>query len=839
MATVAQTTFLMTDHPSFTGSPSKFGRTAGASPCDTPVQMSPTKADRGQRPVSIQSSDGSESYFNPYGPSRPTSMYSLSRASFANQISQLTSSHLPHANSLSYTIASTPTSTAAAKALTEAAGQIRRWIVKASAVLDGLHAEDDVEWAAAAGREGLDEVDNAINRFETLIRVYVTAIEDVRRYQDISDLPVSLLSNVIGQMDDILDKWQCIKATLKGVKEQVEIAMEWEELWNSVIGEIGVELDLLRRLVFEMEEKRHKCPFEEDLTDMSRGLDIERLETIVEEKQKPESDGRAVVNDCFSLFAGFPRSLTDHSRSPSGHEESTLLALFARMQPLRASLDFLPMRLSVFVNRAEKTFPTACDELRARHFLLENRWKRLETDAEALRRELSDDRWVLMFRNAGRSASKMLDSIERSLRKLREALDVGAQRTNMPDIAKRIESYEAKKTHYGPAIERVLAIIDTGLKDRLSVNGEILRLQRDVRKRWESTRVEMNHMSVYLERSDTTQSEQLRDSVSTVVSIDRSFTSSVVDTPGSSPASSVVTSERKRGGHDTFTPLAENRPSLGPRFNTTYSNFTPNRSGSMIHGSPTLPTTPSLFRRPEPLNFHGTSSNDTKEESLSPASRTTVLSPTMPPHCSNRDSLSAAHIRPRWNGSTNVDENPNRPTPHGTPSGQRRPPSVASRRSFGIPVSSPLRESIPFSPSSTITPVTNKRAFTVPSNLNRAATPATCRRSSAVPVLHPTVGLTTPSVYPETSVKTRAISATGPLPTTRRVSGLPSANRPGTSMAFTPASRGRSPSRAAELEKSPLAGRSRGGSTRPASVMGGRRSSMLPVPTFRREKVDA
>lgn len=154
MATVAQTTFLMTDHPSFTGSPSKFGRTAGASPCDTPVQMSPTKADRGQRPVSIQSSDGSESYFNPYGPSRPTSMYSLSRASFANQISQLTSSHLPHANSLSYTIASTPTSTAAAKALTEAAGQIRRWIVKASAVLDGLHAEDDVEWAAAGGRRG-------------------------------------------------------------------------------------------------------------------------------------------------------------------------------------------------------------------------------------------------------------------------------------------------------------------------------------------------------------------------------------------------------------------------------------------------------------------------------------------------------------------------------------------------------------------------------------------------------------------------------------------------------------------------------------------------------------
>jgi hypothetical protein len=39
------------------------------------------------------------------------------------------------------------------------------------------------------------------------------------------------------------------------VKEQVELAMEWEELWVVVLGDIGLEMEALSRLVFEMEEK--------------------------------------------------------------------------------------------------------------------------------------------------------------------------------------------------------------------------------------------------------------------------------------------------------------------------------------------------------------------------------------------------------------------------------------------------------------------------------------------------------------------------------------------------------------------------------------------------------
>ena len=70
----------------------------------------------------------------------------------------------------------------------------------------------------------------------------------------------------------------------------------------------------------------------------------------------------------------------------------------------RASLDFLPMRLSVFQARAEQAFPTACDELEMRRTALEGSYKKLEKDAESLRKELGEDKWVLVFRGAGRQA---------------------------------------------------------------------------------------------------------------------------------------------------------------------------------------------------------------------------------------------------------------------------------------------------------------------------------------------------------------------------------------------------------------------------------------------------
>lgn len=602
-----------------------------------------------------------QSYFNPMGLHRTESIYSFSRASFSNQLSQLTSIALPQPSSLEAGIAGIANAPAAVKALTGAAEQIQYWIKKAYDVLSGLDAEDDVEWAAAAGREGLDGVDKAIGRFESLVNIYVAAIEDVQLRPDIGDAAPDGLKGIVSQMELILRNWAEIKAKLKAVKEQVELAMEWEELWTNVLGDVGQEVDSLSGLIFEMEEKRHMTLAGEEAGMESAGgggggLDISELETIVEESPSIghiSSKKRVGSGPGSSNAGGTANVETPIIQTPQDDSNYTnLMGLFARMQPLRASLDFLPMRLSMFQSRADKVFPSACEELEHRRKELEQSYRTLEADAGALKKELEEDRWILVFRNAGQQAQRMFDSVERSIAKLQECLEMGAHLHNVPALTKRMESYEAKKQHYVPAIERVVSIIQKGVNDRLTVNGEILSLLSDMQSRTDALKASIKVMDASMEEINLTRSQQLRDSISSIITMDSPATGSAVDTPGSSPASSVVMHPVGGGGgaKGSTTPLGSS-----------------SRRGSSV-GSSTARNTLSKTRRysgipPPPSTLTGRKSSIPKVPASalpSPAATRTASSSAISPTPVARKPLrppaasTPVSNKPRWNASTNT-----------------------------------------------------------------------------------------------------------------------------------------------------------------------------------------
>lgn len=640
-----------------------------------------------------------ESYFSSFKTSRANSLFSLSRMSFSSQLSQLTSLNLPNALSLSTSISSISNAPAAAMTLGGAAEQIRRWLQKASEVLGGLDAEDDVEWAAAGGREGLGEVDTAIGKFESLIGIYVTAIEDLQEREDIGRVPTEELKTLVDQMEKILKEWGKVRSLLRGVKVQVELAMEWEELWNVVLGDIGLEMENLSRLVFEMEETRHKVMFTEPNLDNGSGFDMQELETIVEEAPV---GGRNSKNHRFSLPPAFAASSPIASAgTANGQEDSSLLALFARMQPLRASLDFLPMRLSSFNARADSVLPTACQELEARREGLEKKWKKLESDAEGLRRELGEDRWVLVFRNAGRQAQKLCESIERSIIKLQESIDGGTQHSNPPALAKKVENYEAKKTHYGPAIERVISIIEKGVKDRLTVNGEILRLQLDTRARWTNIESEMKDMDLALDCLNTNKNQQLRDSISSIVSMDQSAMGSSVDTPRSSPASSVIMGPTNSHEGDVPIPSVE----AVSRRSSVFSSSTTRPAGARRYFSlPPGSAGATHLPRKTPVSKSMTSGSWTASRSASPSPYSSHTSSTPTPGSRPRPSTYQSESRPRWNSSPKVnhfDFSPSyKPPSHSTPVPHRKssmsfrsPLSVSSYSASNVALPSPLGRS--------------------------------------------------------------------------------------------------------------------------------------------------
>ncbi|TID22059.1 Karyogamy protein KAR9 [Venturia nashicola] len=710
------------------------------------------EGDLNELPMENVSDHGSIYSFNPaHNLSRTGSIYTLSRASFANQLSQLTSIKLPQASSLASSIAAIPTSTGAVRALNDASNQIKIWIKKVSDVLDGLDAEDDVEWAAAGGREGLGDVDSAIRRFEGLIDVYVTAIEQLELRDDIQTLPAEYLQTIVDQMDKILKDWKQIKITLQGVKEQVEVAMEWEEMWNTVLGEIGQEVEALSRLIFEMEERRHRGMLEA-MAEPGQGLDINELETIVEEA--PLRDAR---DDPLPAPA-----------APS-EDDKNLVGLFARMQPLRASLDFLPMRLSAFLQRATSVFPTGCDELERRQEHLEAKYKKLEADAESLRKELGEDRWVVIFRKASEKALKMSESVERSIVKLRDSLDEGIQHTNPTGLVKKIESYEAKKTHYGPAIEQVLGIIDRGVKQRLTVNGEILRLQADMQQKWADLGAHIKGMDFALEQMQVYKGHNnLRDSVSTIFSEQRSVGSSVggnmFDTPGSSPASSVVLLSRQSSEQGLGTPYGKSRQGSFASSTTSRSTATGKRYSSM----PASMVTNQNLQNSQPLKTPVSRSSVQTGRAVSGVSSRLYSPPTSSTTRSVSRSIDyfenvgkPSNSRPRWNTSTNLDGTPIghnfKPLSLTTPSpyrnGSLTPSQRASRSSMSpFPQPSPLGQSV----SNTMLAVRppsvqalNRSPSTVPRAKPQAHSAARPKRPSSVASLsHPpraASGITSPT----------------------------------------------------------------------------------------------
>ncbi|KAG0637644.1 hypothetical protein HOY80DRAFT_889281 [Tuber brumale] len=585
---------------------------------------------------------------------RRASVFSLSRVSFSAQLSRLTSLSLPLSEDISSRIRQLPTARDACNALISAGDQISRWIDTAKKVLRGLDAEDDVEWAAQ-GRESLNEVDAAIGKFSGLVNVYVELIDELQNRED-SDGVEKVLVEILKSMEEVMDGWNEVKIILKGVKDQVETAMEWTELWTMILQDIQAELDACQTIVFEEEEKRHRSMMEDTSI-----VDLDALETIIEET---------------------PISALPKVTKTAGEEESSLLGLMARMQPLRVSLDFLPMRLQSFQARAEGIFPSACEDLAGRRNALEKKWKKLDSDVEGLKKELGEDKWVALFRNAGVQTANMMSSVERSLKKLRDAVTIWEESEGRidSDLALKMQNYEAKKVHYGSAIERALGLITKGVRDRITVNGEIIRLDAAMRARWKTLEDGMADMEQ--DMNDLGLNVQtLRDSFSLVTSLEvRSYGGSGIITPGSSPASSVVMAtspggiERKRSPPSaTRSPggAVNTRPSHQPRASSIpkksqYARLS--STGSVVAASvrsALSPTTTGMVRVSSTSGAYQTPPTTRRSSSTSSSGGKPVDN------------------RPRWNSSTNTNDSPFghnfKPLNLTTPSPYRKNPPNANR----------------------------------------------------------------------------------------------------------------------------------------------------------------
>lgn len=310
--------------------------------------------------------------------SRSDSLVSLARAPFSVQLHRLTSLSLPSPDSLHTRILDAETPSESLSRLRNIATDVQKWINTASTVLSQLDADDDVEWAAR-GKDSLAKVENAAKRFGEIVEMFLDTATVLSSRSD--DKVKEEIKELIGIMDEVTHGWTAVRELLRGLKEQVALSSEWMEI-REILDDISSELDTCANMVFELEESRHVSLSENQSSSASSSAsspssstELDRLSSILEEHTVGSS---------------------------SGPHQTALLRLSARIQPLRASLDFLKPRLSSFGSRAEKAFPTALNEVIQRKNDLERRWIKIESDWRGIGRELQEDEWVEVFRNVGK-----------------------------------------------------------------------------------------------------------------------------------------------------------------------------------------------------------------------------------------------------------------------------------------------------------------------------------------------------------------------------------------------------------------------------------------------------
>jgi hypothetical protein len=312
---------------------------------------------------------------------RSDSLISLARAPFSVQLHRLTSLSLPSPDNLHTRILDAENPTESLGRLRNIATDVQKWINTANTVLSQLDADDDVEWAAR-GRDSLGKVENAAKRFGEIVEMFLdTATLLSARCDDTIQVEIKEL---IAVMDEVTAGWSTVRDLLRGLKEQVALSTEWMEI-REILDDISSELDACANMVFELEESRHigleTSTASSSASSPSSSMELERLTSILEENT---------------------------ASSPANPHQVALLRLSARIQPLRASLDFLKPRLASFSTRAEKTFPTALSEVVLRKSDLEKRWAQIERDFRGLGRELQEDEWIEVFRNVGKQVKYSL-----------------------------------------------------------------------------------------------------------------------------------------------------------------------------------------------------------------------------------------------------------------------------------------------------------------------------------------------------------------------------------------------------------------------------------------------
>ncbi|KAF8141521.1 hypothetical protein EV363DRAFT_1391973 [Boletus edulis] len=410
-----------------------------------------------------------------------------------------------------------------------------------------------------------------------------------------------------------------------------------------------------------------------------------------------------------------------------------------------------------------------------KHATLVAEWDAVQQETEELQQELKEDKWITVFRTVTEQADGMMASLEKAVNRCQDFIWQVHKRnddnTSRASFASSIRSekspvsldvfnnllgsFQAKKAHYVPATTKVLAIMDNGVKNRVTKNGEALRRHAEAAKRWrvlqeriERTEKEMGKVREILTRADQAPSE-------TGSSMSGHTTNAYLETPPSTNGKN-RTSSRASTLSRSMSPLRKFAKKLVGTVRSPATRPAPlpvSRESSAAHPS-SEPTKSKTIRKQRSSLFVFDGNRDTvpKEkghkhsQSLTPTSSPSKGTPE-----SNNITIKPKLLKQPWNPSTKVEDEGMATLKPATP---KRPAAKL--------VVTPEHASL--------FPVTPQRSLSRSSNASsRPWSPVTS--SSSNPSIPPFPSLA-PGTRPPSRAQTPSLGAT-PRPRARTPSGIP------------------------------------------------------------------
>ncbi|PPQ96279.1 hypothetical protein CVT26_005666 [Gymnopilus dilepis] len=229
--------------------------------------------------------------------------------------------------------------------------------------------------------------------------------------------------------------------------------------------ELSYAISDIQTRIFEIQELRHKSS---DSTDAGTTSTIDQALMNLDERLESVEKGMKTVNDALE-------PLLRTASTPIISEDGT---------------------------------PSENAALLRKHATLVSEWESVQEESETLREELKEDKWLTVFRTVTDQADGMMSSLEKAVTRCQEFIWQVHRRGTVSDdfqsnaasyssrhdkppityevFTTLLDSYEAKKKHYMPATSKVLSIIDKGVRDRVTKNGETLRRHAESAQRWKN-----------------------------------------------------------------------------------------------------------------------------------------------------------------------------------------------------------------------------------------------------------------------------------------------------------------------------------------------------------------